>query len=56
VQADGCNRAGQVDKVLRLPDAPRDLSGVLPRRVAALMAEPRRLEPELDRPENLGRS
>jgi len=56
VQADGCNRAGQVDRVIRLPDTLRDLSEVPPRQVAALMAEPRRLEPELDTPEDLGRS
>jgi len=56
VQADECNRAGQVDKVLRLPDTPRDLSRVPPRQVAVLMAEPRRLELELNTPEDLGRS
>ncbi|WP_420595122.1 AAA domain-containing protein [Deinococcus sp.] len=57
VQADEWNTAGQVDKVLRLPDTPpvrlrqrgpRELSEIPPREIAELMFQLLLLEPELD--------
>ena len=57
VQADEWNTAGQVDKVLRLPDTPpvrlrqrgpRDLAEIPPREIAELMFQLLLLEPELD--------
>lgn len=61
VQEDEWHRVGQVDKVLRLPDAPpvrlrtrgpRELAEIPPREVAALMTELLRLEPELNTPDD----
>ena len=59
VQADEWNTAGQVNRVLRLPDTPpvrlrqrgpRELSEIPPREIAELMFQLLMLEPELDTP------